>query len=53
MKKTIIPFCMLALATAGNAQTTYFSTSFDDGIPAGFSLYDLDKNEPSNETAKL
>lgn len=53
MKKIIIPFCMLALATAGNAQTTYFSTSFDDGIPAGFSLYDLDKNEPSNETAKL
>ncbi len=53
MKKIIIPFCMLALATAGKAQTTYFSTSFDDGIPAGFSLYDLDKNEPSNETAKL
>lgn len=53
MKRFIIPLCMLALATAGNAQTTYLSTSFDDGIPAGFSLYDLDQNEPSKETANL
>lgn len=53
MKKIIIPFCLLALTVAGNAQTTYLSTSFSDGIPASFSLYDQDKNEPSADMAKL
>ena len=35
------------------AQITYFSTSFDDGIPETFSLYDLDQNEPSSDTKKM
>lgn len=43
----------LALTTAAGAQTTYFATGFDDGMPAGFTLHDEDRRTPSTDMQKL
>lgn len=44
---------MMLLAGQTAAQTAYLATSFDEGIPDTFSLYDLDQNEPSTDTRKM
>ena len=55
MKKEITTLCTLLLIALSPsiAQTTYFATSFDEGIPESFSLYDLDQKEPSTDMKKL
>lgn len=54
MKKKVI-FALAALLTASNlnAQDTYFTTSFEDGIPSSFTLHDVDQRTPSNDMQKI
>lgn len=54
MEKKVI-FALAALLTASNlnAQDTYFTTSFEDGIPSSFTLHDVDQRTPSNDMQKI
>lgn len=54
MKKKAI-FALAALLTTSNlnAQDTYFTTSFEDGIPSSFTLHDVDQRTPSNDMQKI
>lgn len=54
MKKKVI-FALAALLTTSNlnAQDTYFTTSFEDGIPSSFTLHDVDQRTPSNDMQKI
>ena len=54
MNKKLLSIIAAAFVTiAMQAQQTYFSTSFDEGIPPTFTLWDMDQNEPSTDMAKL
>ncbi|WP_440427345.1 choice-of-anchor J domain-containing protein [Prevotella merdae] len=54
MEKKVI-FALAALLTTSNlnAQDTYFTTSFEDGIPSSFTLHDVDQRTPSNDMQKI
>lgn len=54
MEKKVI-FALAALLTASNlnAQDTYFTTSFEDGIPSSFTLHDVDQRTPSIDMQKI
>lgn len=54
MEKKVI-FALAALLTASNlnAQDTYFTTSFEDGIPSSFTLHDVDQCTPSSDMQKI
>ena len=54
MKKKVI-FALAALLTTSNlnAQDTYFTTSFEDGIPSSFTLHDVDQRTPSSDMQKI
>lgn len=54
MEKKVI-FALAALLTANNlnAQDTYFTTSFEDGIPSSFTLHDVDQRTPSSDMQKI
>lgn len=54
MEKKVI-FALAALLTASNlnAQDTYFTTSFEDGIPSSFTLHDVDQRTPSKDMQKI
>lgn len=54
MEKKVI-FALAALLTASNlnAQDTYFTTSFEDGIPSSFTLHDVDQRTPSSDMQKI
>lgn len=47
MKQTLLLSALAFLPIASQAQETYLSTNFTDGIPSDFVLYDVDGNEPS------
>jgi microcystin-dependent protein len=55
MNRKLFFLCVGAfLATANaSAQTTYFSTNFDGGMPATFTLHDVDGRTPSTDMANL
>lgn len=53
MKRTLITLCAAALTAAATAQTTYLSTDFEDGMPAGFTFHDEDGRTPSTDMANL
>lgn len=44
---------LLVLSLSLHAQQTYFSTDFEQGMPDGFTLYDLDERTPSTDMANL
>lgn len=54
MEKKVI-FALAALLTASNlnAQDTYFTTSFEDGISSSFTLHDVDQRTPSSDMQKI
>lgn len=54
MRRTIITACA-AMFMAGNAmaQTTYFSTGFEQGIPSDFTLHDVDGRTPSTDMQNI
>ena len=43
----------LLATTSVQAQTTYFATSFDEGMPDSFQNWDIDENQPSTDMANL
>ena len=43
----------LLATTSVQAQTTYFATSFDEGMPDSFQNWDIDENQPSSDMANL
>lgn len=43
----------LLASAAMQAQTAYLETSFDEGMPAGFTTYDLDQRTPDKDMQKL
>ncbi|MDD6552648.1 MAG: choice-of-anchor J domain-containing protein [Prevotellaceae bacterium] len=54
MKKSLFTLCIALLsAVGGHAQTTYFQTGFDGGMPEGVSTYDLDGRTPSVDMKNL
>ncbi len=55
MLKHLSTLCAAAFLTAVSlqAQTTYFSTSFDDGMPETFQNWDIDENQPSTDMVNL
>lgn len=50
---TAITVAMLAIATGAQAQTEYLQTSFDDGMPAAFTLIDHDQRTPQKEMRQM
>lgn len=52
-QKTIMLGLMLSAVLATGAQTTYFHTDFEEGMPEGMTFYDVDQNEPSADMQKL
>ena len=48
-----ITAAMLAIATGAQAQTEYLQTSFDDGMPAAFTLIDHDQRTPQKEMRQM
>ena len=52
-KKALIIYAALLAASQAKAQDTYFATGFDDGIPASFTLHDIDQRTPSTDMQKL
>lgn len=54
MNKKLFLCCAAMLATCSmSAQDTYFATNFNDGIPASFTLHDVDQRTPSTDMQKL
>lgn len=52
-KSSLLSAAGLIIAMNSQAQTTYLSTSFDEGIPETFQLWDIDENQPSTDMANL
>ena len=44
---------ILIMATGLQAQTTYFASSFEQGMPETFQNWDIDENQPSTDMANL
>ena len=54
MKKKFTLLCLAMLTGfVGKAQTVYFETGFDDGMPQGVTTYDLDGRTPAIDMQKL
>ena len=54
MKKKFTLLCLALLTVlVGKAQTVYFATGFDNGMPQGVTTYDLDGRTPSTDMQKL
>jgi len=53
MKRTLLSLAVLTATIALQAQTTYFQTDFELGMPEGMALYDLDGNTPSTDMLNL
>ena len=54
MKKKFTLLCLALLTVlVGKAQTVYFATGFDNGMPQGVTTYDLDGRTPSIDMQKL
>ncbi len=52
-KRKLTLLTALALTLGAGAQTTYFQTDFEEGMPEGMTFYDVDQNEPSTDMKAL
>lgn len=54
MRKFLSTLAVILMATAtSQAQTTYYQTGFDNGLPDDIATYDLDQRTPSIDMQKL